>query len=62
LALDQNATVLDLLPKWCASSPVFCIDIGLFPGWIPLHGDPRFQALVKKYDTISKPPAPASSP
>jgi TolB-like protein/cytochrome c-type biogenesis protein CcmH/NrfG len=60
-ALDQNASVLDLLPKWCASSPVFCIDLSLFPGWIPLRGDPRFQALVKKYDTASR-PAPASSP
>ena len=61
LALDQNATVLDLLPKWCASSPVFCIDLSLFPGWIPLRGDPRFQAPVKQYDTASHTPAPASS-
>jgi len=59
-ALDQNATALDLLPKWCASSPVFCADISLFPGWIPLRGDPRFQALVKKYDTASK-SAPAAT-
>jgi len=59
-ALDQNASVLDLLPKWCASSPVFCIDLSLFPGWIPLRGDPRFQALVKKYDTASK-SAPAAT-
>jgi TolB-like protein/cytochrome c-type biogenesis protein CcmH/NrfG len=59
-ALDQNASVLDLLPKWCASSPVFCIDLSLFPGWVPLRGDPRFQALVKKYDTASK-SAPAAT-
>ena len=61
LALGRNDTVLDQLPKWCASIPVACTDLSVFPMWIPLRGDPRFQALVKQYDTVSKPAASASA-
>ncbi|HEX7341955.1 MAG TPA: tetratricopeptide repeat protein [Rhodanobacteraceae bacterium] len=60
LALGENATALGLLPKYCASSPVACSDLSVNPLWIPLRGQPRFEALVKQYDTVSK-PAPAAT-
>ncbi|MBS0383381.1 MAG: hypothetical protein JSR56_13220 [Proteobacteria bacterium] len=72
LALGQHSTALEQLPKYCAGEPVGCNDLGLNPVYLPLRGDPRFQALVKQYDTVSKPAptatvapasaAPASSP
>jgi tetratricopeptide (TPR) repeat protein len=64
LVLGQTHSVLDLLPGLCASAPTACSDLSVNPLWLPLHGDPKFQALVKKYDTASQPPAsaaPASS-
>jgi adenylate cyclase len=63
LALGRNDIVLEQLPKLCAAIPVICTDLSLFPEWIPLRGDPRFQAQVKKYDTVSKPvPATTAAP
>jgi TolB-like protein/Tfp pilus assembly protein PilF len=59
-ALGQNGNALEQLPKLCASMPVACTDLSMFPVWIPLRGDPRFAALVKQYDTVSK-PAPAAT-
>lgn len=61
LALGQNDAALDLLPGACASSRVLCNDISLWPITAPLHGSPRFEALVKQYDTVST-PAAASTP
>jgi len=61
LALGRNATALEQLPKLCASVPVVCIDLSVNPFWLPLRGKPAFQALVKKYDTVSQPPASAAS-
>jgi len=61
VALGQNATALDLLPKFCAAVPVACNDLSANPLWLPLRGQPAFQALVKKYDASSQPPASASS-
>jgi TolB-like protein/cytochrome c-type biogenesis protein CcmH/NrfG len=60
LALGQNTSVLEQLPKWCAGLRVACSDLSVNPTWIPLRGQPRFQALVKQYDTVSK-PAPGAS-
>jgi TolB-like protein/Flp pilus assembly protein TadD len=60
LVLGRNDTALDLLPKFCASIPVGCDNLGAYPTWLPLHGDPRFEALVKKYDTTSQPSASAT--
>ncbi|HKV65541.1 MAG TPA: hypothetical protein VJN66_04090, partial [Rhodanobacteraceae bacterium] len=60
LALGQNVTVLEQLPKFCAATPVACSDLSVNPLWLPLRGQPRFEALVKQYDTVSK-PAPAAS-
>jgi TolB-like protein/cytochrome c-type biogenesis protein CcmH/NrfG len=61
LALGQDDTALDQLPKWCTSLPVACNDLSVNPIWLPLRGKPVFQALVKKYDTVSQPPASAAS-
>jgi len=61
LALGRNDTVLELLPKLCASEPVFCIGLSVNPAWLPLRGQPAFQVLVKKYDASSQPPASAAS-
>jgi len=61
LALGQNDIVLELLPKTCAAMPVGCNNLSVNPGWLPLRGQPAFQALVKKYDTVSQPPASAAS-
>jgi len=60
LVLGQNTSVLEQLPKVCAKVRVACNDLSVSPGWIPLRGDPRFEALVKQYDTVSK-PAPAAT-
>ena len=54
LALGQNGAALDLLPGACASSRVLCNDISLWPITAPLRGQPRFEALVQQYDTVSK--------
>ncbi|HKT40729.1 MAG TPA: tetratricopeptide repeat protein, partial [Rhodanobacteraceae bacterium] len=61
LALGQNPAALQQLPKYCAATPVGCSDISVNPMYLPLRGDPRFQALVKQYDTASKPPVSASA-
>ncbi|WHZ18389.1 MAG: Adenylate cyclase [Rhodanobacteraceae bacterium] len=61
LALGQNPAALQQLPKYCAATPVGCSDISVNPMYLPLRGDPRFQALVKQYDTVSKPSASASA-
>ncbi len=51
LVLGEKDTVLGALPKTCAASPIECSDLSLNPVYLPLHGDPRFEALVKRYDT-----------
>jgi hypothetical protein len=50
-----------LLPQNCAAAPSSCSDISVNPLWLPLRDQPAFQALVKKYDTFSQPPASAAS-
>ena len=61
LALGRNSTALELLPQNCAASPVGCSDLSVNPLFIPLRGQPRFEALVKQYDTVSKPTASAAA-
>lgn len=61
LVLGENKTALEQLPKLCAAVPIGCGDLSVNPTWIPLHGDPRFEALVQQYDTVSKPAAVASA-
>ncbi len=61
LALGRNDTALELLPKYCVAQPVGCNDLSVNPEYLPLRGQPAFQVLVKKYDTISQPPTSAAS-
>jgi serine/threonine-protein kinase len=61
LALGRNGTALELLPKICAAMPVGCTNLSINPTLLPLRGQPAFEALVKKYDTVSQPPASAAS-
>ena len=60
LVLGRIDTALTALPKLCMDQPVYCSDLSVNPVYLPLHGQPEFQSLVKKYDTVSQPPAPAS--
>jgi TolB-like protein/Tfp pilus assembly protein PilF len=62
LTLGQNQTALELMPQNCAAMQVICNDLSVLPLYVPLHGQPRFEALVKQYDTTSKPAAASSSP
>ena len=55
LALGENKIALDLLPHNCAALPVGCNDLSVNPLFVSLRGDARFQALIKQYDTVSKP-------
>src|SRR6185312_10009333 len=38
LALGQNDTALEQLPKLCASVAVGCNDLSVYPVYLPLHG------------------------
>jgi TolB-like protein/Tfp pilus assembly protein PilF len=61
LVLGEKRSALALLPGFCASFRVDCDDLGVNPVWLPLHGEPRFEALVKQNDTVSKRAAAASA-
>ena len=49
LVLDMKDTALDLLDRSCVPAPYSCSDFAVNPTYIPLRGDPRFEALEKKY-------------
>jgi TolB-like protein len=57
LVLGKKERALDLLAKFCKVEPYSCADFGANPTYIPLHNDPRFEALAKKYDATSQPAA-----
>jgi TolB-like protein/Tfp pilus assembly protein PilF len=61
LVLDKKDVALDLLDRSCAPTPFSCNDFAVNPTYIPLRGDPRFEAMAKKYANTSQPPASASS-
>jgi tetratricopeptide (TPR) repeat protein len=58
--LGEKRAVLGLLPGMCTSIPAACSDLSVNPIWLPLRGDSTFEALVKRYDTTSKPLASGS--
>ena len=63
LVLGEGSEALNLLPTTCAAQPVNCSDLNVNPEFLPLRGQPRFEELVKRYDTISKPvPAGSAAP
>ncbi|HWG67605.1 MAG TPA: tetratricopeptide repeat protein, partial [Rhodanobacteraceae bacterium] len=49
LVLDEKGVALDLLDRSCAPTPFSCNDFAVNPTYIPLRGDPRFEALERKY-------------
>ena len=60
LVLDKKDIALDLLDRSCAPTPFSCADFATNPTYIPLRGDPRFDALEKKYAAPA--PSAASQP
>jgi len=61
LVLGEKRSALARLPGLCASASVICSDLSVNPIFLPLRGDPGFEALVKQYDIVSKPAAAAAS-
>jgi len=61
LVLGEKRSALARLPGLCASASVICSDLSVNPIFLTLRGDPGFEALVKQYDTVSKPAAAASA-
>jgi tetratricopeptide (TPR) repeat protein len=60
LVLGEKDTALDLLDRSCVPTPFACNDFAVNPTYIPLRGNPRFEAMAKKYASASQ--APTSSP
>lgn len=53
VALGDNQDALTLLPGYCANDPTACNDLAINPVFDPLHGEPRFAMLAKRYTTIT---------
>ena len=53
LALGEKDAALRMLPGFCAASPVGCSDLAINPTYAPLHGNPRFEKLSKRYTTMT---------
>lgn len=53
LALDDKEVAMQMLPGICSAAPVGCNDLAINPMYRPLHGNPRFESLAKKYSTLS---------
>jgi len=60
LVLGQKSIALNLLNRSCAPEPFSCSDFAVNPTYIPLRGDPRFEAMAKKY--AAPPQSPTSAP
>ena len=54
MLLREKETVMQRLPGLCTAVPMYCDDIATSPIYAPLHGDPRFEKLVKQYTTITQ--------
>jgi serine/threonine-protein kinase len=61
LVLAKKDIALDVLQHSCDPTPYSCNDFAVNPNYISLRGDPRFEALAKKYDATSQPEASAST-
>ncbi|TAM92926.1 MAG: hypothetical protein EPN40_13870 [Rhodanobacteraceae bacterium] len=53
LALGDTAPALKLLENSCPAYPIGCNDLAVNPMYTALRADPRFQKLVKKYNTMT---------
>jgi len=58
-ALGERADALKLLQRYCLSNPFGCFDIAINPLYVPLHDDPVFQKLARKYSAITRDGQPA---
>jgi adenylate cyclase len=58
-ALGERADELKLLQRYCLSNPFGCFDVGINPLYVPLHDNPAFQKLARKYSAITRDDQPA---
>ena len=61
LVLDKKDIALNLLDRSCMPAPFACSDFAVNPTYIPLRGDPRFEALEKKYAASASSAASATA-
>ena len=52
-SLGEHGAVLQGLETICPAAPVACSDLAINPVYTALRADPRFQKLVKKYNTMT---------
>ena len=52
-SLGEHAAVLQALKTFCPAIPVGCNDLAINPMYTALRADPRFQKLVKQYNTMT---------
>ncbi|TAM99932.1 MAG: tetratricopeptide repeat protein [Rhodanobacteraceae bacterium] len=52
-SLGEHAALLQLLETFCPAQPLGCNDLAVSPMYTALRADPRFQKLVKKYNTVT---------
>ena len=53
LALGDTQSALQLLENYCPATPIGCNDLAVSPIYQALHGNPHFEALAKKYTTVT---------
>ena len=53
LALGETRAALQLLENYCPATPIGCNDLAVSPIYQALHSNPRFEALAKKYTTVT---------
>jgi hypothetical protein len=52
-SLGEHAALLQSLEAFCPAVPVACGDLAINPAYTALRADPRFQKLVKKYNSMT---------
>jgi TolB-like protein len=52
-SLGEHAALLQALETLCPAAPVNCNDLAISPMYTALRTDPRFQKLVKQYNTAT---------
>jgi len=52
-SLGEHAALLQGLETLCPAVPIGCNDLAINPTYTALRVDPRFQMLVKKYNTVT---------
>ncbi len=52
-SLGEHAALLQALETSCPGDPIGCNDLAINPYYTALRADPRFQNLVKRYNTVT---------